>query len=111
MKSLGPVPLGDFVGFVPVDPVAATGRERDGAVRFGADGDELAQFGGAGVAAEVLQGARVGGGNGEADFAARAVDRAGGPELAVAGEADRARALAVERRPQRLAEAERGPRG
>src|SRR4051794_12139974 len=74
-------------------------------MRSGGDRDELAEVGLAGVAAEVLE-SRCGSAlERERRAAAIAVEAARGPELAVAGEADRVRSLAVEGRPQRLSEA------
>src|ERR1700709_1609459 len=68
---------------------------------LGRAGDELAEIGLAGVAADALQGARRRRREREPDPAAVALVTAGGPELTVAGKADRVRPLAVARRPQR----------
>src|ERR1044071_9144456 len=77
---------------------------------MGAGGDrgELADVGLAVVAAEALQGAGVGAGEPELRSSALAAIAPGGPELAAVAEADRVRALAVERRLQWLAEARCG---
>src|SRR5881397_2752788 len=79
-------------------------------MRLSGDRDQLTDVGLAVVAAEALQRARVGVGEGEAGLAALALVTAGGPELAVVAEADRVRPLPVEGRLQVFAEAGRRER-
>src|ERR1044072_7055274 len=74
------------------------------------NGNQVADLSFAFVAAEPLQGAGLLGGDREGDRAAVADDLAGRPVLTVAGEADRARALAIERRDQGLTKAWRAQR-